>query len=156
MQTVNAALTELSSSALSLVAFAYFAVFFILSFVYTWTNSLRRMRSDSRLSLYTVCSWLHADSDKLLCHRRVDSYAWNRNRLCPVLQGFRKPCGFDRARGDAFRSDDPCFLWNLGVQSFRSDFRFRLDGSSGNFDVLSAFALDEKLAIFIFALRRFG
>lgn len=54
MQTVNAALTELSSSALSLVAFAYFAVFFILSFVYTWTNSLRVVRAPILACLFTL------------------------------------------------------------------------------------------------------
>ncbi len=54
MQTVNAALTELSWTALSLVAFAYFAVFFILSFVYTWTNSLRIVRAPILACLFAL------------------------------------------------------------------------------------------------------
>lgn len=45
IQEVNAALTELSLTALSLVAFAYFAVCFILSFVFSWRNSLRIVRA---------------------------------------------------------------------------------------------------------------
>lgn len=54
MQTVNAALTELSWTALSLVAFAYFAVFFILSFVYTWMDSLRIVRAPILACLLTL------------------------------------------------------------------------------------------------------
>lgn len=54
MQTVNAALTELSWTALSLVAFAYFAVFFILSFVYTWMDSLRVVRAPILACLLTL------------------------------------------------------------------------------------------------------
>ncbi len=45
MEEVNEALTELSRKALALVAFAYFAVFFILSLVYTWRDSLRIVRA---------------------------------------------------------------------------------------------------------------
>ncbi len=54
MQMVNAALTELSWTALSLVAFSYFAVFFILSFVYTWTNSLRVVRAPILACLFAL------------------------------------------------------------------------------------------------------
>lgn len=54
MQIVNAALTELSWTALSLVAFAYFAVFFILSFVYTWMDSLRVVRAPILACLLTL------------------------------------------------------------------------------------------------------
>lgn len=54
MQEVNAALTELSMTELSLVAFAYFAMFFILSFVYTWRNSLRIVRAPVLACLFTL------------------------------------------------------------------------------------------------------
>lgn len=54
MQTVNAALTELSWTTLSLVAFAYFAVFFILSFVYTWMDSMRIVRAPVLACLLTL------------------------------------------------------------------------------------------------------
>ena len=51
---VNGALTELSLTALSLVAFAYFAVFFILSFVYTWRDSLRVVRAPVLACVFTL------------------------------------------------------------------------------------------------------
>ena len=54
MKTINSALTELSVSALALVAFAYFAVFFILSFVYTWRDSLRIVRAPILACLFTL------------------------------------------------------------------------------------------------------
>jgi len=54
IQEVNGALTELSLTALSLVAFAYFAVFFILSFVYTWRDSLRVVRAPVLACLFTL------------------------------------------------------------------------------------------------------
>ena len=54
MQKINAALTELSMTALALVAFSYFAVFFILSFVYTWTDSLRIVRAPILACLFTL------------------------------------------------------------------------------------------------------
>lgn len=54
MQKINAALTELSMTALALVAFSYFAVFFILSFVYTWTESLRIVRAPILACLLTL------------------------------------------------------------------------------------------------------
>lgn len=54
MQEVNAALTELSLTELSLVAFAYFAMFFVLSFVYTWRDSLRIVRAPILSCLFTL------------------------------------------------------------------------------------------------------
>ena len=54
METVNHALTELSMTALALVAFAYFSVFFILSFVYTWKDSLRIVRAPILACLFTM------------------------------------------------------------------------------------------------------
>ena len=54
MKTINSALTELSVSALALVAFAYFAVFFILSFVYAWRDSLRIVRAPILACLFTL------------------------------------------------------------------------------------------------------
>lgn len=54
MQEVNAALTELSLTELSLIAFAYFAMFFVLSFVFTWRDSLRIVRAPILACLFTL------------------------------------------------------------------------------------------------------
>lgn len=54
MSEVNDALTELSRTALALVAFAYFAVIFILFFVYTWKDSFRIVRPPILACLFTL------------------------------------------------------------------------------------------------------
>lgn len=60
MSEVNDALTELSRTALALVAFAYFAVIFVLFFVYTWKDSFRIVRAPILACLFTLAVFGYA------------------------------------------------------------------------------------------------